>query len=213
MLSDHTLPASFKLERVELREGPFKSDCVGSDAGLYFPIDALLSVGSACTAKQGLSLIGHHACVESQALSGANLHAFVQVPGQAYRVDWPPAQDNPVFYADCLWHAASVAQALIRQMAQWAFCVHHHTREQSLSSWLLHCLTQHPEDTLSLHLAAIPQCLRPEVEPSQTHASEIQALSGYALAQGRLHISSRQLLAQRACSCHQKMAMNQSADA
>jgi len=205
MLSDHALPASFRLESIELHEGPFLATAARSGACLVFPIDALLTMGSSHGHEQGLSWIGSHACLDSQAISGTTMQAYVRVPGKAYQIDWPPAQVNSALYADCLWHAASATQGLIRQMAQWSFCVQHHTREQSLSSWLLHGLAQRPDSALSIHLAAIPQFLRPELAQSQDHADEMQALSGYGLAQDRLQIFSRQQLAHQACSCHQTL--------
>lgn len=212
MLSDHALPASMRLERVELQVGPLRSSLAGSDACIYFPIDALLTLGSASSLEHGLAVVGCHAGVESPSVSGTGMQAFVRVPGQTYKMDWPPAQDDPALYAACLWHAAASTQGLIRQMAQWFFCLKNHTREQSLCAWLLQCLAHYPGKALSVHLALIPQSIRPEMDHSKSAESNAHVDSGYRLALDQLHVLSPQRLAQRACSCHQKQTRVDSAN-
>lgn len=201
MLAEGALQPDLKPVCVDLSTGPLASDSDASDRFVYFPVDALMTLGSENSADAILAVVGWHGCVAPGQVGRGAIQSHVMVPGRAYRVDWTPVAADPIRYASWLWHTTAATQSLIGQMAQWAFCLHHHTAEQHLASWLLHCVAQYPHANLDLNFHALPMSVRHLLEPS-----DAQNASGFDVHKGHLHITSPQRLAEQACSCHQKMA-------
>ena len=201
MLADVALQADLKPVCVDLLAGPLAPGFHGADRFLYFPVDALMTLGSESSSDAVLAVVGLHGCVAPGQAGGSSTHAHVMVPGQAYRIDWAPVADDPERYASWLWHTTAATQRMIRQMVQWSFCLQHHTGQQHLASWLLHCMAQYPHAHLDFHLRALPMAIRQLLELSGAHNA-----SGFDVREGYVHVTSPQRLAEQACSCYQKMA-------
>jgi hypothetical protein len=200
MLTDVVLQADLKPVCVDLLTGLLTPGFHGTDRFVYFPVDALMTLGSGRSADAALAVVGLHGCVAPGPAGGSSTHAHVVVPGQAYRIDWAPVADDPERYAAWLWHTAAATQRLIRQMVQWSFCAQHHTGRQHLASWLLHCMAQYPRAHLNFHLHALPMSIRHLLALSGAHNA-----SGFDVHEGHVHVTSPRRLAEQACSCYQKM--------
>lgn len=208
ILSKSHAVSALKVDCVPLQVGPLMPE---SDFSVYFPIDALMTLGaahatpSAPSARGVVAIVGQHGCVGPLQIGVAILQAHVMREGYAYRVDWTPVRDDPVRYAHWLRHQTSSLQRLISQMAQWSFCVQHHTPTQSLSSWLLQCGVQHPEAGLTLSLNALPQFVRQWADLSQEGAGLALAGAAFEVRNGFVRILSAPALAALACACHAQM--------
>lgn len=208
MLADSGAVPALKVECVALQAGSLTSE---SDFSVYFPVDALITLGpahvtaSTPSVRRATALVGQHGCVGPLHKGAALMQAHVVVAGHAYRVDWTPVRDDPARYAPWLWLQTVDMQNRVSQMAQWLFCVQHHTPMQSLSSWLLHCLTQHPDAGLTLSLNALPQPIRQWVELTQAGARQALEASAFDVRDGCLRVPSAPALAALACTCHAQM--------
>jgi hypothetical protein len=205
MLGDGAFPPALKMTQVQLQPGPM-ADLCRAEAWAYFPVDALITVGPEHPAQAAVALVGRHGGVLGPQVGHGAVHAHVMTPGLAYRVDWAVVRDDPTRYAQWLWHAAAATQALLNQMAQWSFCVQHHTPAQRLASWFLHCMAQSPAAPLQLNLQLIPPSIRQGVVGSPVDAFHVQPLSGFEVREGFLSAAAPQRLSALACTCHQKLA-------
>ena len=205
MLNDEAFQPVLKMARIELQPGPMTLDPTDAATWAYFPIDALVALGSVHPAQAAVALVGQHGCVLLPESGEMTIHAHVMSPGRAYRLNWTAVRNEPARYAQWLWHAAAAAHSLIGQMAQWSFCVQHHTPTQRLASWLLHCWSQWPKDKLKFHLDALPHAMRQCVEPALLHAAKLQQPSGFDVHDGVLSAAVPLHLSALACDCHQKI--------
>lgn len=206
MLADSGAVPALKVDCVPLPVGLLASE---SDFSVYFPVDALITLGPAQvtpSARGVVALVGQHGCVGPLQKGAARMQAHVMVAGHAYRVDWTPVRDDPARYAPWLWHQTAAMQRRVSQIAQWSFCVQHHTPMQSLSSWLLHCLAQHPHADLTLSLNALPQSIRQWVDLSQAGARLAPDALAFNVRDGCLRMPSAPDLAALACPCHAQMS-------
>lgn len=205
MLGDGAFQPDLKITQVQLQPGPMVVDPRGVDAWAFFPVDALITIGVESSSQAAVTLVGRHGCVLwSQAGEGA-MNAHVMAPGRAYRVDWTAVRNDPTRYAKWLWHAAAATQGLIQQMAQWSFCVQHHTPVQRLASWLLHCWAQSPQFQLPRH--AMPPAMRQCLEALPSEAFHAQLQPDFEVCEGFLPAVVPQHLQALACTCHQKIAV------
>jgi len=205
MLGDGVVPPTLKMTQVQLPSGPM-TDTGAAGAWAYFPVDALIAVGPAHAERAAVALVGQHGGVLGPQTGHGAMHGYVVVPGVAYRVDWTVVRDDPARYAQWLWHAAVATQALANQIAQWSFCMQHHTPVQRLASWFLHGMAQSSAVPLQLHLHAIPLSMRQGMAGAQVDAFNVQLLPGFEVRDGFLSASAPQRLLALACSCHQKLA-------
>lgn len=207
MLGDGAFPSALQMTQVQLPPGPLAVGPCGADAWAYFPVDALITIGPEGSAQAAVALVGRRGCVIWPQVGQAALHAQVMVPGLAYRVNWAVVRDDPTRYAKWLWHATAATQGLVKQMAQWAFCVQHHAPTQRLASWLLHCMAQSSVGQLQLSLHALPTSMCPCLGGAQVSACSAQQLPGVEVREGTLSAVVPQRLLAQACTCHQKLAV------
>ena len=206
ILAEPSAASGLKLERVSLQPGPLAAHALERGACVYFPIDALLAQGATQAQQAVATVVGWHGCAESSAAVGEFVQTAVMVPGQAYRVDMMPVQQNPALHAAWLWGTAAATQSLIRQMAQWSFCAQHHSPRQRLCSWLLHCVAQSPRSPLKINLTALPWAIRQMLDPVQWPPSDPPSTHGFELQKGYLQVLSPPQLAAGACACHHALA-------
>jgi hypothetical protein len=203
MLGDDAFQAALKVVRVQLQPGPVPTDPLGVASWAYFPVDALITMGSERSAQAAIALVGRHGGVFGPQDGDSAMYAHVMAPGLAYRVDLAAVHNDPSRYSQWLWHAAAATQELIGQMAQWSFCVQHHAPAQRLASWLLYCLAQSSKDQFHLH--AMPPAMRQCVPLSPLGAGQAPP-HGFEVREGFLTALVPHRLLEQACTCHQKIA-------
>lgn len=196
---------------VHLQSGPMVQDDGDSRAWAYFPVDALIGLVPVHSAGAAVALVGRHGCVLLPHAQGAPVRAHVVSPGRAYRLDWDVVQKDPDRFAPWLWHAASAAQSLIGQMAQWSFCAKHHSPSQHLASWLLYGLAQSPNAELTVSLQGLPLGIQTVLASSSSAAAQAIDSRGYSFEEGCLRTTGPAQLEAQACSCHTRMALPKSA--
>lgn len=190
---------------VNLQPGPIPAETADAGAWAYFPIDALICLVPSHSAWAAVALVGRHGCVLPPHAGDTSWRAHVVSPGRAYRLDWALVREDPVRFAPCLWHAASAAQSLIGQMAQWSFCAQHHSPSQHLASWLLYGLAQSPKAELTLSLEGLPPGIQTWLAPSVVAAPEADDSRGFVVEEGCLRTTFSAQLKAQACSCHARM--------
>lgn len=207
-------------ERVHLMTGPWPTNLRQQNDWAYFPDDSLigLSADTQPRGHGGMVIAGRHGFWLSGPMTGLTLRARVLHEGHIYRLNWRMVQDDPHRFAPCLISAALATQRLIRQMAQMAFCVQHHTPVQRMASCLLVCLQQSSDASLSVRQDDVLDMLRVPADVLQEALSVLQTHSGIRCDPGvpttkpgpvavpaRLWTQDPQHLALLACDCHRHM--------
>jgi hypothetical protein len=205
MLADDAVVPALKVARVDLQSGPIPCDQTGQAEWAHFPVDALITLGPEPSGKAVMAVLGRHGCVLPNQVDGRAMQAHVMAPGQAYRIDWALVCNDPKRHATWLRHTMAATHGLIGQMAQWAFCVQHHTAEQRLASWLLHCWAQSPRAELQLHIQSLPLSIQQLLTQIQGRTAQASHAWGFEIHEGRLQIGAPQGLMARACPCHQQI--------
>ncbi len=215
MLKDQPGGLPVTLERIELKLGPWPHELGAPDTHVYFPEDALITLGAGSATERGAdsAVIGRQGCWAPSMLKGPSMQAQVMLAGHAYRLDWTPVNNDPVRYARWLWCTTAATQSLIRQMAQMAFCNQHHNPEQRMASWLLICLSQYPQFTLHLSLEALPPSLKQPASRFHAILHKLETYLGVHRLGDVLRTVDPEQLAGLACSCHQEVTRTYPAQA
>jgi hypothetical protein len=216
ILAEDALWPALKLPRVQLQLGPMPIDPKGLATWCFFPVDALITLSSVNPQQSVPTFLGQHGCVLPPQVQGSAMQTRVMVSGQAYRMNWEEVRADSKRHAMWLRYTLAATQGLIGQMAQWAFCVQHHTAEQRLASWLLHCIAQSSNAELNVEISSLPLAIRQLLVPLQPGMSQPGMSQpgifrhahdwGVEIQEGCLRTTAPNLLRARACSCHQEMA-------
>ena len=188
------------------------SDPTDLASWIFFPVDALITLSPVNSQQVAVAIVGQHGCVLPPQVQGTSMQARVMAAGQAYRMDWNAARDDPKRHAKWLRYSMAATQALIGQIAQWAFCVQHHTSQQRLASWLLHCIAQSSKAELKVDISSLPLAIQRLLAPLQHGVSQHGIYQpshdlGFQIKDGCLRTTDPSLLIAQACSCCQKMAV------
>jgi uncharacterized protein YgbK (DUF1537 family) len=124
------------------------------------------------------------------------------VPGHAYRVDWADIRAHADQYSAWLWHTTAATHGLMQQMAQRAFCAGHHAVTQRLASWLLMCMGQYGDKSLTLPLAGLPAAIRQNANDVQNALRALENQGAIQLCGESIDRLDADRLAAVACRCH-----------
>jgi hypothetical protein len=207
ILAEDALWPALKLPRVQLQLGPMPSDPEGLATWCFFPVDALITLSSVNPQQSVPTFVGQHGCVLPPQVQGSAMQSRVMVSGQAYRMNWNELRADPRRHAMWLRYTLAATQGLIGQMAQWVFCVQHHTSEQRLASWLLHCIAQSSNAELNVDISSLPLAIRQLLVPLQPGIFRHAHDWGFEIQNGCLRTTAPSLLRAQACCCYQKMAV------
>lgn len=211
--------ASEHIERISVSPGPWPAEPAQGGPFAYFPDGSLISLfaESAVANDVSIAVIGCHGFWFPGMLQGRRLKAHALGGGHVHRLYWRMVQADLQRYAAWLIPTAGAAQRLIQQMAQMAFCAHHHSLTQRIASWLLVCLNQSAQSALRIRLADIPASLR---EPQALFEASLLVLEehlclhrvhglpplkGEDLMPAQLWTLDAEQLAGLACSCHRRI--------
>ena len=202
LLADSALQPDLKPVCMALSAGPLVFDFSGSDRFIYFPVDALMTLGPANSSNAVLAVVGWHGCVASGQTESSAIQSHVMVPGQAYRLDWSVVAQDPARYTAWLWHTTAATHGQMEQMAQTAFCVQHHHATQRLASWLLMCLAQYGGDDLVLPLACLPASILASAADLQNTLQTLESQGALAWRDAHIEQLHAGRLVALACRCH-----------
>jgi CRP-like cAMP-binding protein len=173
----------------------------------YFPTTCVVSL--LCGMENGsaaeIAVIGNEGLVGITNIIGGDVsstHAVVQSTGYAYRIRMSTLQHefqtNPALQTYFLKYM----QALMAQMAQAAVCYRHHTLDQQLCRWFLHCLDRLPSTELVTTQEFIAQMLGVRREGVTAAAGKLQKAGIIHYRRGRISILDRAGLRAHACECY-----------
>lgn len=174
---------------------------------VYFPTTCVVSL--LCGMENGsaaeIAVIGNEGIVGITNLIGGDVsptQAVVQSTGYAYRIRMCTLQHefqaNPELQRTLLIYM----QALMSQMAQTAVCYRHHTLEQQLCRWFLHCLDRLPSNELVTTQEFIAHMLGVRREGVTAAAGKLQKAGIITYRRGRISILDRAGLRGHACECY-----------
>lgn len=197
-----------KMELVPLPLGSVlqQPDLVSRHA--YFPTTCVVSL--LCGLENGTSteiaIIGSEGLVGITNIVGNNvspIQAVVQSTGYAYRIHAnvlrQEFQANPELQTLLLKYM----HALMSQLAQTAVCNRHHTIDQQLCRWFLHCLDRLPSNELTITQEFIAHMLGVRREGITAAAGKLQKAGIINYRRGRISIIDRSALEAKACECYQ----------
>lgn len=173
----------------------------------YFPTTCVISL--LCGMENGsaaeIAVIGNEGLVGvTHIISGdvSPIQAVVQSTGYAYRIRAnilrQEFQSNPELQT----HLLKYMHALMSQMAQTAVCNRHHTLDQQLCRWFLHCLDRLPSNELVITQEFIAHMLGVRREGVTAAAGKLQKAGIINYRRGRISIVDRAGLEAQACECY-----------
>ena len=173
---------------------------------VYFPIDGVASlVLEMGNSGVEVGTIGNEGIVGIPLVLGdrqAPSTVYVQVPGQALRMDARVFREELNHSSTLNTVALRYIHAFFNQVAQSAACAHLHKVEQRCCRWLLMTRDRMPSDEFLLTQEFLGMMLgvtRPSVNLTMT---DLQKAGLVRYSRGRVKILDRQGLQKRACECY-----------
>lgn len=199
------------LDRIWVKPGPWPADLALGDGYAYFPDDSLISLAAASGEAKDVhvAVVGRLGFWKPRTSGVANLQTRVLREGNVHRLDCAVLVNEPHRYAPWFVSMASASQRLIGQMAQMAFCAHHHDTTQRLASWLLICLHQSPFETVRIRLADIPVSLQQSRPLLEEALRALEAHTGLQRGQDLVGVQVWMREAEQlnglSCGCHRRI--------
>ena len=173
---------------------------------VYFPIDGVASlVLEMGNSGVEVDTIGNEGLVGIPLVLGdrqAPSTVYVQVPGQALRIDARVFREELNCSPTLTAVALRYIHAFFNQVAQSAACAHLHKVEQRCCRWLLMTRDRMPSDEFLLTQEFLGMMLgvqRPSVSLTMT---DLQKAGLIRYSRGRVKILDRKGLQKRACECY-----------
>lgn len=214
---DNTITAA--LRRTEPDEiGPalksviFRHGDVLAEAGqpiehVFFPASGLISIVIDLSSGESIesAMIGHDGVVGGAAAFGGKIHvstAFAQIPGQGWAMR--AADFSNFVRRDSRLEALLVAheQFTLAQAQQMAACNARHHIPQRMASWFLRASEATGESELHLTQEYMAQMLGVQRASVSVFAAQFQDEGYIHYRRGRVTITDRDRLAEKACECH-----------
>lgn len=133
------------------------------------------------------------------------IQAVVRSTGYAYRIRAKTLQREVEAHPELATLLTKYQHFLMMQMAQTAACNRHHTLDQQLSCWFLHCLDRIPSNELIITQEFIAQMLGVRREGVTAAAGKLQKNGIISYRRGRISIIDRAGLEDRACECYESI--------
>jgi CRP-like cAMP-binding protein len=203
-----------QMELVRLPSGRVLFEAGEPVASLFFPASSAISLMTQLEngASTGIALVGNEGLIgvslllEGRIARGPLYRAVVQNAGYAYRMR-----------ADCLMQefqrggafqhlVLRATQSQIMQIAQFTACNRFHTLSRRLCSWLLHSIDRSSGDELCVTQNALSCVLGVRREGVTEAARELRFSGVIENKRGRIHVTDRPALEDRACECYSVIA-------
>ncbi len=196
-----------QMELVPLPIGKILSEPGATPQHAYFPTTCVVSL--LCRIENGsaaeVATIGNDGAIGAlNILDGETspLQAIVRSTGYAYRIRAKTLQKECQANPELETLLGKYQHFLLTQMAQTAACNRHHTLDQQLSCWFLHCLDRIPSNELIITQEFIAQMLGVRREGVTAAAGKLQKAGVISYRRGRISIVDRSGLECRACECY-----------
>lgn len=195
------------LERVEMKSGQVLYEPNLQPAYAYFPTSAIVALSYVLVdgASAEVALVGYEGVVGASLFmdGGTTIsQGAVLIAGQGFRVR---AQVILAEFerSDAVRHLFLLyTQALMTQIAQTAVCNRHHTIDQAVCGWLLHCLDRLRGREVLVTQEVLGSMLGVRRESVTEVAGRLQHAGLIHYARGHIEVLDRGALERRACECH-----------
>ena len=196
-----------RLERVDLKLGQVLYEPSRPQFYAYFPTSAIVSLqyltdSGACAE---FAVVGSEGIVgTSLFLGGASTtsHASVLIAGQGFRIGAQVIRDEFERSDSVRDLLLRYTQALATQIAQTAVCNRHHSIDQQVCGWLLHCLDRLQGREVLVTQEVLGSMLGVRRESVTEVAGRLQHAGLIHYARGHIEVLDRGALERRACECH-----------
>ena len=195
------------LQRVDLAQGAVLYESGGLLDYVYFPTSSIVSLLYVTEdgASAEIAVVGREGMLGVALFMGGNTmpnRAVVQAAGQAFRMRARALTEAfetslPVMHL-CLRYA----QALITQIAQTAVCSRHHTADQQVCAWLLHCLDRLASHEVVLTHDMLAHLLGLRRESVTLIVGHLRAAGLIRCHRGSMVVLDRVGLEHRSCECY-----------
>jgi CRP-like cAMP-binding protein len=195
------------LERVDLRAGQVLHEPGRPQTHAYFPSSAIVSLSYVLETggSAEVALVGHEGVVGTPVLldvGTSTTHSTVVIAGQGFRIGAPVVKDLFERSDAVRTLFLRYIQALSTQMTLTAACNRHHTIDQQVCSWLLHCLDRLRGSEIVVTHELLGNMLGVRRESVTQVACQLQDSGLIRYARGHIEVLDRRALERRACECH-----------
>jgi CRP-like cAMP-binding protein len=174
---------------------------------IYFPTSCIISL--MCMMKSGdssaVASIGNEGLIGISFLMGGRSTAslaVVHIAGGGYRIRQNIVKREYELRGDFQQLVIRYARVHMAHIAQTAACNRHHSFDQQLCSWLLLSLDRLQGDELAITQGLLADFLGVHRERVTAAASKFQSEKIIQCSRGRIHVSDRVRLEERACECY-----------
>ncbi|MCE2689412.1 MAG: Crp/Fnr family transcriptional regulator [Rubrivivax sp.] len=195
------------LEPVNLRRGEILYAAGQPQFHAYFPTSAIISLLQVTEAggSTGFAIAGHEGVVGISLLLGsdtATSGGSVLIAGQGFRMPALALQEEFNRFEAVRQLLLRYAQALITQITQTAVCSRHHTVDQQVCTWLLHCLDRLADNEIVVTHDALASLLGVRRESVTLVVGHLRAAGLIRCRRGCIEVLDRASLERRSCECH-----------
>lgn len=195
------------LEPVNLRRGEILYAAGQPQFHAYFPTSAIISLLQVTEAggSTGFAIAGHEGVVGISLLLGSDTTTSggsVLIAGQGFRMPALALQEEFNRFEAVRQLLLRYAQALITQITQTAICSRHHTADQQVCTWLLHCLDRLADNEIVVTHDALASLLGVRRESVTLVVGHLRAAGLIRCRRGCIEVLDRASLERRSCECH-----------
>jgi CRP-like cAMP-binding protein len=195
------------LEPVNLRRGEILYAAGQPQFHAYFPTSAIVCLLQMTEAggSTGFAIAGHEGVVGISLLLGSETTTSggsVLIAGQGFRMPALALQEEFNRFESVRQLLLRYAQALITQIAQTAVCSRHHTVDQQVCAWLLHCLDRLADNEIVVTHDALASLLGVRRESVTLVVGHLRAAGLIRCRRGCIEVLDRASLERRSCECH-----------
>lgn len=196
-----------QLEYVELARGQVLYEPNRQPAYAYFPTSAIVALSYVLVngGSAEVALVGDEGVVGKSLFMDGGIttsQGAVLIAGQGFRIRAQVIQAE-FERSDAVRHLFLLyAQALMTQMAQTAVCNRHHTIDQQVCGWLLHCLDRLRGREVLVTQEVLGSMLGVRRESVTEVSGRLQHAGLIHCARGHIEVLDRGALERRACECH-----------
>jgi CRP-like cAMP-binding protein len=195
------------LEPVNLRRGEILYAAGQPQFHAYFPTSAIVCLLQMTEAggSTGFAIAGHEGVVGISLLLGSETTTSggsVLIAGQGFRMPALALQEEFNRFEAVRQLLLRYAQALITQITQTAVCFRHHTADQQVCTWLLHCLDRLADNEIVVTHDALASLLGVRRESVTLVVGHLRAAGLIRCRRGCIEVLDRAGLERRSCECH-----------
>jgi CRP-like cAMP-binding protein len=195
------------LEAVYFKRGEVLCAAGRPQCHAYFPTSAIVSLHQVTESggSTGFAIAGNEGVIGISLLLGADTTTSggsVLIAGQGFRMPALALQEEFNRFEAVRHLLLRYTQALITQIIQTAVCSRHHTADQQVCAWLLHCLDRLADNEIVVTHDALANLLGVRRESVTLIAGHLRAAGLIRCRRGCIEVLDRTGLERRSCECH-----------